>query len=70
MTSKELLHKFRSKTQSSQNKMTNEQLVEGLRVILDKLKAKMIEQNGVKYLTLPWKSSNLHTELILTKYVN
>jgi hypothetical protein len=45
-------------------------LVEGLRVILDKLKAKMIEQNGVKYLTLPWKSSNLHTDLSLTKYVN
>ncbi len=53
MTSKELLHKFRSKTQSSQNKMSNQQLVEALRVILDKLKAKMIEQNGVKYLTLP-----------------
>jgi len=53
MTSKELLHKFRSKTQSSQNKMTNQQLVEALRIILDKLKAKMIEQNGAKYLTLP-----------------
>lgn len=53
MTSKELLHKFRGKSQSSQNKMTNQQLVESLRIILDKLKAKMIEQNGVKYLTLP-----------------
>lgn len=53
MTSKELLHKFRGKTQSAQNKMSNQQLVESLRIILDKLKAKMIEQNGVKYLTLP-----------------
>lgn len=53
MTSKELLHKFRAKSQSTQNKLTNEELVEKLRVILDRLKAKMIEQNGVKYLTLP-----------------
>lgn len=53
MTSKELLHKFRGKNQTSQNKLSNQELVEKLRVILDKLKAKMIEQNGVKYLTLP-----------------
>ncbi len=32
--------------------MTNDQLVNSLRVILDKLKAKMIDQNGVKYLSL------------------
>lgn len=50
MTSKELLQKFKSKTQ---NTMTNQQLLDSLRAILDKLKAKMIEKNGVKYLSLP-----------------
>ena len=50
MTSKELLQKFKGKTQ---NTMSNPQLVESLRVILDKLKCKMIDQNGVKYLSLP-----------------
>lgn len=49
MTTKELLHKFRSKTQ---NTMTNQQLIQNLKIILDKLNAKMIEQNGVKYLSL------------------
>jgi len=49
MTTKELLHKFRSKTQ---NTMTNEQLLQSLKTILNKLNAKMIEQNGVKYLSL------------------
>ena len=39
MTTKELLHKLKNKTQ-----MTNDQLVNSLRVILDKLKAKMIDQ--------------------------
>jgi transcription initiation factor TFIIF subunit alpha len=49
MTTKELLHKFRGKTQ---NTMTNQQLIQNLKIILDKLNAKMIEQNGVKYLSL------------------
>jgi transcription initiation factor TFIIF subunit alpha len=49
MTTKELLHKFRNKTQ---NTMTNQQLIQNLKIILDKLNAKMIEQNGVKYLSL------------------
>ncbi len=32
--------------------MTNEQIVQSLRAILDKLKPKMNEKNGVKYLSL------------------
>ena len=47
MTIKELLHKLKGKTQ-----LDNDQLVKSLKIILDKLKAKMIEQNGVKYLSL------------------
>ena len=49
MTTKELLHKFRAKTQNS---MSNEQLLDKLKTILDKLNAKMIEKNGVKYLSI------------------
>ena len=49
MTTKELLHKFRSKTQNS---MTNEELLVKLKTILDKLSAKIVEKNGVKYLTI------------------
>ena len=50
MSSKELLQKFKSKAQST---MTNEQIVQSLRTILDRLKPKMNEKNGVKYLSLP-----------------
>jgi len=49
MTTKELLHKFRSKTQ---NAMSNEELLVKLKTILDKLSAKIVEKNGVKYLTI------------------
>lgn len=49
MTTKELLHKFKNKTQ---NTMTKEQLLECLMTILNKLQAKMTDQNGVKYLYL------------------
>lgn len=50
MTTKELFHKFRSKTQ---NTMSKEELFQALKIILDKLKCKMIEQNGCNYLSLP-----------------
>ena len=49
MSSKELLQKFKSKKQSV---MSNVQIVQSLRVILDKLKPKINEKNGVKYLSL------------------
>ena len=49
MSSKELLQKFKSKKQST---MSNDQIVQSLRVILDKLKPKINEKNGVKYLSL------------------
>lgn len=49
MTTKELLHKFRGKTQ---NKMSKEQLCQSLKTILDRLNAKIFEKNGVKYLSL------------------
>ncbi|CAF0713631.1 unnamed protein product [Brachionus calyciflorus] len=50
MTTKELLHKFRGKTQ---DKMTNEELCQKLKTILDKLGVIIFEKNGVKYLSLP-----------------
>ena len=50
MTTKELFHKFRSKTQTS---LSKEELFQALKDILDKLKCKMIEQNGNNYLVLP-----------------
>ncbi len=49
MTTTELFHKFRSKTQ---NTMSKEEIFQALKVILDKIKFKIIEQNGVKYLSL------------------
>jgi transcription initiation factor TFIIF subunit alpha len=49
MTCKELVQKFRSKTQ---NTMTNQQLMERLHTILEKLNAKTIDMNGFKYLSL------------------
>ncbi|RNA22931.1 general transcription factor IIF subunit 1 [Brachionus plicatilis] len=49
MTTKELLHKFRGKTQ---DKMSKEQLCQSLKTILDRLNAKIFEKNGVKYLSL------------------
>ena len=49
MTTKELLHKFRGKTQ---DKMSKEELCQNLKTILDKLNAKICEKNGVKYLSL------------------
>ena len=49
MSSKELLQIFKSKKQST---MSNDQIVQSLRVILDKLKPKINDKNGVKYLSL------------------
>lgn len=49
MTTKELLHKFRGKTQDKKSK---EQLCQNLKIILDRLNAKIFEKNGVKYLSL------------------
>ena len=49
MTTKDF-HKFRSKTQTS---LSKEELFQALNDILDKLKCKMIEQNGNNYLVLP-----------------
>jgi hypothetical protein len=50
MTTKELLHKFRSKTQ---NAISNQELCQRLKTILDKINAKMIEKDGINYLSLP-----------------
>jgi hypothetical protein len=47
MTTKELLHKFRTKT------MSKEELCQRLKTILDKINAKMIEKDGINYLSLP-----------------
>ena len=49
MSSKELIQKFKSKNQST---MSNDQIIQSLRTILDKLKPKVSDENGVIYLSL------------------
>ena len=50
MTTKELLHKFRNKTKDI---ISNTELCQLLKTILDKMNAKMVERDGINYLSLP-----------------
>jgi transcription initiation factor TFIIF subunit alpha len=50
MSTKELLHKLLP--DKSQDKTKNQEVLNGLKVVLEKLNPKMTEKNGVKYLSL------------------